>query len=158
MDKNMDIPSNSDPHVEHELRANPRRTVAVVFVVGKDRRLLLVRTKRLPNQWQPIGGGARPDDSTVRSTALREVEEEAGLHLGEKDLRDLYSTPYDFGEGTVYFFITSLPAGSQLTFDEGEIEEWRWVSLDDALSLPVFPATERCLTYMTSRPELLGQC
>lgn len=131
--------------------------MAVVFIVAEDRRFLLVRTKRLPNQWQPVGGGVRPGDVTVRHTALREVREEVGLHLNDVDLRELYSTPYDFGEGTVYFFITSLPSDSTLSFDLTEIAEGRWVSLDDARLLPVFPATERCLRFIASCPELLGK-
>ena len=48
---------DNDPNVERERAKHPKRIVAVVFLYDRNGRVLLVRTKRLPTQWQPIGGG-----------------------------------------------------------------------------------------------------
>lgn len=148
--------SNHDPSVQRELERHPTRTVAVVWLVDDRQCLLVVRTKRLPNQWQPIGGGVKSYDATVEAAALREIREETGLSLTLEALRKILETPYDFGQGTVHFYAAGLPAGRTLNMDMKEIEEHRWVSLAEAAALPMFPATIRCLAHLTSHPELLS--
>jgi 8-oxo-dGTP pyrophosphatase MutT (NUDIX family) len=145
----------TDEFVKRELERNPRRDVAVVILVDRNKNILLVRTKRLPNQWQPAGGGVKPSDNSVEAAAIREVREEFGLELTPGQLRKIYETSYDFGEGTVYFFIARTLDTSKLSVDTSEVIEWRWLSLETAQGLPMFPATAKCLQSLKDSPGIL---
>ena len=137
--------------------SNPKRTVAVVILTDRHARLLFVRTKRFPHCWQPVGGGMDPGDKSIKETAVREVKEETGLNLESSQLREVFRTSYDFGQGKVYFFLARAPIGLELRVDENEIDEWRWLSLEEAKELPMYPATEKCVRFLARRPELLRQ-
>ncbi len=149
-----DLPPD-DPNVTRELRRNPIRTVAVIVLVDRDGRVLLTQTKRLPNQWQPIGGGVQSTDRSIEAAALREAREEFGLELHEDQLRKVFQAGYDFGDGTVHFFVSPLPRDSSLCADPSEIAALRWVSLQEALNLPMFPATAKCLDYIREHQDIL---
>lgn len=150
-----DLPKG-DPHVERELHRNPVRNVAVIVLVDRERHILLTQTKRLPNQWQPIGGGVQQTDSSPEAAAIREAREEFGLHLQVQQLRKVFETGYDFGDGRVHFFVSPMPHDATLCANSTEIAALRWVSLQEALTLPMFPATEKCLTFLRDHPEILN--
>jgi 8-oxo-dGTP pyrophosphatase MutT (NUDIX family) len=148
---------SNDPNIERERSKNPKRTAAVALLFDEDGKVLLVRTKRLPNEWQPIGGGVKAYDLSPSHTVAREILEETGLHFHPDDFVHIMDAPYDFGDGTVYFFKVAFPKGATLIMDESELEEWRWISLSSARSLPMFPATSKCLDYLDNHPDALGE-
>jgi 8-oxo-dGTP pyrophosphatase MutT (NUDIX family) len=148
------FPGN-DPNVTRELRRHPVRTVAVIVLVNDERKILLIQTKRLPNQWQPIGGGVKESDRSIEAAAIREAREEFGLELQEHQLKKVCQAEYDFGEGTVYFFVAPLPHDSILHPDPTEIAASRWASVEEALDLPMFPATTKCLRFVHEHPAIL---
>ena len=82
-------------------------------------------------------------------TAIREAREEAGVLLSKQALIPIMQAPYDFGEGIVQFFRTSLAKNVLLNFNE-EILESRWMTLEEAVKLPMFPASLSCLWEMIS--------
>ena len=129
---------------------HPRhRDVAVAALVDGDRRVLLVRTRRLPEFWQPVGGGVEPDDGgEPRNAATRELREELGLDLPRDALRPSLETPYDFGQGTVHFFVADLPEAADLAVDNREILELRCFEMSEAVQLPAYPATKRFLEHL----------
>jgi 8-oxo-dGTP diphosphatase len=141
----------SDPNVAREMQKNATRNVAVVGVFDSDGRILLVRTKRLPSKWQPIGGGMKPYDQTPLETVKRELREEIGLDLPDEAFELQLTTNYDFGEGKVYFYTTNLPAGASLNFDASELEEWKWVPWEAVQSLEMFPATQSFIAHLDKR-------
>ncbi|GAA1014369.1 hypothetical protein Aple_079670 [Acrocarpospora pleiomorpha] len=140
--------------VMRERKINANRNVAVVALRDEDGRVLMIRTSRLPSRWQPIGGGMNPDESSPVDTLRREVREEAGIDLLPQDLRPIVEAPYDFGEGTVYFFEAEIgDRKSKIRLAENEITEHRWVTVDEARRLPVFPATEKFLIVLQQVDE-----
>lgn len=141
----------SDPNVARETAVNPNRNVAVVGLMTDDKRILLVRTKRFPDHWQPIGGGVKAGDPSPQDALVRELREEVGLTINRSDLAFELTTPYDFGKGTVSFFTASLPPGSELKYDEGELTDWAWYNLCQSLSLQMFPATRTFINHLLSK-------
>lgn len=90
-----------------------------------------------------------PGDADPKAALVREVFEELRVRLNPNDLHPVISAPYDFGEGTIHFFEAPLPEPpSDITFDDMEILEHRWLSVREALALPVFPATETFLSAL----------
>jgi 8-oxo-dGTP pyrophosphatase MutT (NUDIX family) len=77
-----------------------------------DVRILLCRTQKNPDYWQPVGGGALPGETSVE-TAVREVGEEARLIIDPRDLIQRDSHPSKTG-GVVSFFTTEISSVRQL--------------------------------------------
>lgn len=96
----------------------------------------------------------KPYDSSIIETVRREVSEEAGIELESSSLERIFETSYDFGDGTVHFFLARLPNTAVLDMDSGEIEAWQWLSLEEAQKLPMFPATEKCMKFMAEETKL----
>jgi 8-oxo-dGTP pyrophosphatase MutT (NUDIX family) len=137
-----------DPNVAREMKNNPERHVAVVGLLDDQGNILLLCTNRFPDHWQPIGGGMDPADQTPIETLIREVKEEASLELPADAFNFELTTGYDFGSGKVHFYTAKVDAKELTKFDPSEIKCWQWVSLQDALSLPTFPATKKFLTHL----------
>ena len=130
-------------------REHPTRNVAVVGLRDGEGNVLLMRSHKLPELWQPVGGGIDQEDVSPSAAAAREVREELGLFLNARDLKQVLTTPYDFGEGTVYFFETSVDRTNlELHIDPEEVRECAWFSLDKLESLPAMPATRKYLQYL----------
>lgn len=127
------------------------REVGCVFLENEQQQFLFVRTHRLPDSWQPIGGGKEPEDDTLKSTAARELQEETNLILPLREFEFVCETRYDFGKGKVQFFRALLPPGTNLHLREPEIVEHRWLTLTEAEILPMFVATK------TGIAELMAQ-
>jgi len=152
----MNSAASDDEYVERERREYPVRTVAVVILVDSRERILLVRTNRLPRHWQPLGGGVKSSDVSAEAGAVREVYEEFGIALTRSKIRKVCETPYDFGVGAVHFFIAPVPHELNIKVNQAEIAAWQWFTLNAALTLPVFPATEKCLRFLANNNGLLS--
>lgn len=153
----MKSDTKDDEYIRRERQEYPNRTVAVLVLVDVNERILLVKTHRLPNHWQPVGGGVKATDDSPETAVLRETKEEAGLTLREAEIRKIFETDYDFGAGSVHFFLAPLAETGSLRFNEVEILSWRWFSLNSSMTLPVFPATKKCLEYLDSHREILSE-
>ncbi len=138
---------DNDADVRREQTTNGHRHVAVVGLRDPEGRVLMVRTRRLPGRWQPIGGGMEPADASPVEALIRELKEEASIEYAESDFRLVTEAPYDFGDGRVHFFEARFDPSRQPPprFDPHEILEYRWLSVSDAQHLLVFPATKRFL-------------
>jgi len=138
-----------DPEELKERRLNGRRDVVVVGLRDECDRVLMVKTSRLPRKWQPIGGGMDPGDGTPIDALIREVQEEVGIRLSADRFRLVTVTPYDFGEGTVYFYEAAISEEAEaLQFNRREIVEHTWVTVGEARELEVFPATRTFLSKL----------
>lgn len=111
-------------------------------------RILVVRTSRYPEVWQPIGGGIE-DGETPEDAALREVEEETGWVLRKEDLTLRLAVPMDAHPGTLTFFTATAPP-SPPALGVDEIIDFRWVSVNEARKLEAFPAARRFFEILTS--------
>ena len=136
---------NNDPNVDRETKKNPVRNVAVVGLINENNEILIVRTKRFPDHWQPIGGGVKDRDQSPAHTLQRELEEETNIHLEIEQFRRVIITDYDFGEGKVYFYTAKITNDVSPIFDTTELVEWKWCKPSSALSLSMFPATRKFL-------------
>lgn len=68
----------------------------------------VVRTRRLPGQWQPVGGELQADDEDLAHALTREIEEEVGVSLSTDELHHVVDLPVDLGAGTVHFYRAEL--------------------------------------------------
>lgn len=126
-----------------------RRDVAVAALLDEEDCVLLVRTRKLPEFWQPVGGGIEPGDGVEpRNAATRELREELGLDLPREALRPSLTMPYDFGQGTVHFFVAEVSSATQFAVNQQEIVGWRRFSVEEAVQLPTYPATRHFLQHL----------
>jgi 8-oxo-dGTP pyrophosphatase MutT (NUDIX family) len=137
-----DEPSNDERELSYGgvvVRGDPPE---VVTIVPRRR-----RTVALPK------GGANPSESP-EDTALREVREETGVvatargELGEVD--------YTYRRGgrtihkTVRFFLCDYVSGSTDDHDH-EVDEARWMPIDEALRRLTFPGERRMVRIAARR-------
>jgi len=115
-------------------------------------RVFMVRTYRNPGLWQPIGGQATGQDDDPLSTLIREVREEVGINLDPQELYALGRRPRDKGVGEVHAWHASAD-GRELRILNSELREACWIDIDQALSLPTFPATRRFLESLAGRSK-----
>lgn len=130
---------------ERYRKEHPKRDVAVVGVRDETGNILLVRTHKLTKWWQPIGGGVDWEDASPQAAAVREIKEELGINVKITNLKPVIETPYDFGEGTVYFYEITINKEINFKVDEVEIIDHKWFSPEEAQHLDVFPATKAYL-------------
>ena len=131
-------------------KEHPKRDVAVVGLRDLDGNVLLMRTHKLPDFWQPIGGGIDPNDTSPEVAAVRELREEFGIAIDAAMLTVVLTTPYDFGEGTIYFFDVIIDRdNTEFNVDPNQVVEYRWFSKEEALTLPSMAATHTYLQQLT---------
>lgn len=125
-----------------------------------DRYLLLLRAQVDEAYWHVVAG-AREGDETDEQAALRELEEETGLHLAAPlvDLGRPYSYPVDdegvrrwrLPPGTtvvhVRSFAAEAPDGWEPTLNS-EHTEHRWCTLAEAVTLVRWPDTRKALLHL----------
>ena len=89
--------------------------------------------------WVFPGGGTAPDDDDERMTAVRELEEEAGIELSDDHELVRFSrwiTPAQVKiRFDTHFFVAEAPEYSEPTVDGSECVDWRWVAPQGALDL-----------------------
>ena len=128
--------------VERYRKDHPKREVAVVGLRDMEGNVFLVRTHKLTEWWQPVGGGVDPEDTSPVDTAVREAQEELGIFIDPSSLTLILVTPYDFGEGNVYFYEALVDRESLvMKIDEVEVIDHKWFSPQESLKLKAFPAT-----------------
>ena len=123
------------------------RATSAGGVVHRERRgrieVVLVH-RRSPKLWA-LPKGTPDSGETIEETALRETREETGLAVEiEAPLR---SIRYFFVRGTTRFhktvhFFLMRPVGGSLDEHDGEFDEVRWLTVEEALAI-MSHATER---------------
>ncbi len=88
-----------------------------------------------PGYWDiSVAGHINADETAVQS-AVREAREEIGLVLNEHALYFIFSlrTPLDLRE-IDHVYMHELAEEVPFRFDDGEVEELRWVAIDEFVS------------------------
>ncbi|MBM3932848.1 MAG: NUDIX domain-containing protein [SAR202 cluster bacterium] len=110
-------------------------------VVLNDRReLLVVREKRggkqgIPSNFKLPGGALHAGEHLVDGV-IREVLEETGIKTRFQSLVSLRNQHgYRYGKSDIYFVCRLEPLSNEICKQEDEIEECRWMSVDDYLGI-----------------------
>lgn len=146
----------------------PHREAARVILIDERNRVLLVRGHDADNPtrswWFTVGGGVE-DGETSQETALREVFEETGIQLNQKELVGPVArrqAVFDFKslvarQDEVIFWarVQAQPlSDSHWTPEEQRvIDEYRWWDLDELEKY-----AENHEVYPRSLCDLIGQC
>lgn len=113
---------------EHFPRSDP---VAIVLALHEGA-CLLGRGPHFPPGFLSALAGYVEAAETPEEAARRELFEEAGVRLG--DVRYQFSQPWPFPSSLMMGFIADAES-RELTLDQNEIEEARWVSLKDVRAM-----------------------
>jgi 8-oxo-dGTP pyrophosphatase MutT (NUDIX family) len=141
----------------------PRRAATVILLRGGERFLEVLLARRttaarfMAGVWVFPGGAVDAGDGDgeagLRTAALREVQEEAGIALGSPDDLIPYSrwiTPPQVRiRFDTWFFLAIMPPGQEPRVDGAEIVEARWYVPADALAASA--AGELELVFPTMR-------
>jgi 8-oxo-dGTP pyrophosphatase MutT (NUDIX family) len=88
--------------------------------------------------WVFPGGATNGEDADERATALRELEEEAGVRLGDEPELARYSrwiTPAQVKvRFDTHFFVARAPDAVEIAIDGNECVDSRWIRPADALA------------------------
>lgn len=128
------------------------RVVAKVLVVNPGGQLLLLRRSetdtRRPLQWD-IPGGHTDGDEYANEAAARETKEEAGIRLEPRDLQLVYSLcqAVEPELNVVWLFFTGRTDADTVTLSH-EHTEYRWATLDEALTLIEYGRQKTMLEYV----------
>lgn len=122
------------------IKADPRiywHGVSNIWIKNKEGKLLI--TKRAPsvksngNKWQTYVGGHVKSGRTHEETAIDELHEEIGLRV---EPTDLIFVRQEMNRKWMSFFKTYLlnyDGTQEITFNDGEIIESRWMKVDEYL-------------------------
>jgi len=113
----------------------PKKFVAVVGVVTKDRKYVLTGQRRDTGLWVVPGGKVEPGEEWV-TAACRELQEEAGIEVSVKQMQQSFITQKSFHypdhTTVVRGFVIELDDRIQAKTTEDpdfEVKVWRWVPL-----------------------------
>lgn len=125
----------------------PDIRVSAAILIDADDRVLVVRKQGTTRFMQP--GGKPEAGETPAQTLIRELHEELGLRLHERDLRPLgtfvSAAANEPGHRVIAdaFAMTIDPASVTV---QAELAELRWITPDDVATLPLAPlSTEHLL-------------
>ena len=109
---------------------------AMVVVQRADGRILLIRRNDLGEWWPPSGYTMLGEN--VANTAVREVLEEAGLHVAIERIIGVYSEPHHvFPNGdqvqNAGILFRARPLSAELTLDSAEVSDAAWFTRDEWL-------------------------
>ena len=111
----------------------PRLSPAAIMLVTSGERLLLARSPHFPpGMYSALAGFVEPGES-IEQTIVREVREEVGAEV--RNLRYFGSQPWPFPDSLMIGF-TAEYAGGELRFEDGEIEDAKWFTVNKMPDLP----------------------
>ncbi|MDQ3099299.1 MAG: NUDIX domain-containing protein [bacterium] len=119
----------------HKEMIDWHRTTGIFIVNSKKQVLCQQRSMQKdvePGVWQPFFGGHLKAGETYIQNAIAELKEELNLTVNEKDLMNVYKVKREyymhFSELFVYYWNGDA---SQLQFNDGEVEQVKWMSIQE---------------------------
>ena len=139
---------------EYELKENEYHLVVHIWLFTKDGKILL--TQRAPHkqisplEWECNGGSVLKGETAIEG-AVRELKEEIGIELKEDSLkilgskrRDEYFNDFLF----VYYAIVPEEVINQITFQDGEVIDKKWVTLEEFNQMADHNETVKNICYI----------
>ena len=119
-----------------------------------------------PEDWEAAGGD---EERAARIGAAREAEEEAGIEVDPDTMVYIshWTTPVvEPKRFYTWFFLAKAPAAPEVTIDGGEIHDYQWIAVEDAIrrhevgEMGLFPPTIMTLRslrgYLSAEDALIG--
>jgi 8-oxo-dGTP pyrophosphatase MutT (NUDIX family) len=135
----------------------PRQAASIIVLRDSAEGPEVLLVQRNPAQrfmggaWVFPGGAVHGDDADHAATAIRELEEEAGIRLPAEHPVVHWSRWITPAEVTVrfdtWFFVTEMPDGTGVTVDASECVDFRW--LRPAAALEAHARDELMLVFPT---------
>jgi len=134
----------------------PIPAAAVAFVRDTEHGIEVYLSRRpahfryYPGAFVFPGGRLDPEDTDIRATAFREVQEEIGIEIDTKllvPLRNIHTSPH---AGPVYHMLTfAYPAASEFktTLNIEEVDEEMWIPAGEALTTLDLPYQIRAAVF-----------
>ncbi len=137
----------------------PRLHVAACFCQHGEEFLFLLRQldKTHPNTWGIPAGKLDPGDTPL-GACVRELAEETAIELTHEDIEELQTVYVRYPEidFTYTMFRTVLDTRpSDIRINPIEHQEARWLTLPEALKLPLIPGEDECI-YLAYGVKLDG--
>jgi 8-oxo-dGTP pyrophosphatase MutT (NUDIX family) len=137
---------------------SPDNTIRVAAVIIRDERgRVLTDRKGGTTHFMSVGGKREPHE-TYRQAAVRECHEELGVHLDPAKLKlyGIFTAPAANEEGfqceqTLFEYTDPLPTEPQAS---REIEELRWIDLEQALPDEMAPLFTRFVPTLSARRSI----
>lgn len=132
----------------------PNRGVEVVsapLIVRKDKKILFVKSHKWGDQYI-LPGGHVEQNETIFEAARREGEEETGLKLKPLycvNTGELINDPaFHRKAHLIYFHIVCEALTDEVKLDREELQEFIWISPEDALQLKKLRTRKTIKNYM----------
>jgi len=123
----------------------PRASASLILLRDTDSGPEVLLVQRNPEQrfmggaWVFPGGATGPEDSDEAATAVRELEEEAGIELTDSHELVRFSrwiTPAQVKvRFDTHFFVAEAPEDAEPTVDGNECVGWTWLTPQQALDM-----------------------
>lgn len=86
--------------------------------------------KHHPNIWGPSAAGSVEEGETYKSNIIKEAREEIGIDIGGVVLGPKKRVSSSHEYFCQYFFV-KIPSGTAFILQESEVDEVRWISLQE---------------------------
>lgn len=119
----------------------------VVVLIKNDKKFLFLKDSRelMLDYWAPPHGRCDKSDKNEKATVIREVIEETNLQV--LPIKKIWETGADTKVKTVAFWLAEI-TGGEIKIDERESSDYGWFTLDEALTLKLYPGTKKFFTLV----------
>ena len=134
---------------------NPKFDIVSCFCEANGKILLLHRNKSRPQglTWG-VPAGKVEDSEDIATAIKREIFEETGIKINEKNLKYFGKVfvrypEYDF---VYHIFHIKFPREPKVTINSNEHIDFKWVTPEEALKLPLIRDLEKCIELVYKIP------
>jgi 8-oxo-dGTP pyrophosphatase MutT (NUDIX family) len=122
------------------------------FVLGQRQLFLKRQSSILDGGTWGVPGGKLEKGESPKQAVMREVREETGIDLQPDSIQFLRTVYVRYPEMDFIYhmFQVALDDLPQVTIDPHEHVDFRWMTLDEALTLPLIRGEDECLKLLYS--------